>query len=341
MQSPRSLATIAVFLSSFTGGCGTQIGNPTGSGIVRVTDHPATLNTLVNAAFLQTVDGMNMGDYAYSRLESRVSTDRSCQTQAGTRVSLLDKAETRHSVIDDSPAWLARSEVTIKRSYEDAWTQNGVLLACDPSTRAIRFNHERLQMGPVRLESQVTEDMARSLHLTPKGQNQALESTLSFHKTGRRTLEFTNYAEIGRNVILDAHLSNQVDSALTLVPEAADNEDPATVTLHLQERFPLDFTITLDDTRQWTRYDIPSGRQEFLIPTSGEILRLEFRNLTFTRAAGCIPVSGQLTATVLRPNESAQRYTLRFQRDASLVMKREGGTESLVLAPFACVLKER
>jgi hypothetical protein len=343
MQFPRSQVSIAAFFSCLTLGCGTQIGNPTGSGIARVTDHPATLNTLVNAAFLQTVDGMNMGDYAYSRLESRVSTDRTCQSHTGARISLLDKAETRHSVVDDSPAWLARSDLSIKRSYEDAWTQNGVLLACDPSIRAIRFNYERLQMGPVRLESQVTEDMDRRLQLTAKGENQVLESTLTFHKSGRRTLDFTNYAELGRNVILDAQLRNQVESTLTLPTSGADTDSatPSTIVLQLQDRFPLDFTITLDNNQQWTRYDIASGRQEFLIPSSGEVLRLEFRNVTFTRTAGCIPVSGQLTATVLRPNESAQRYSLSFQRNASLVMKREGGVENLVLAPFACVLKER
>jgi hypothetical protein len=56
---------------------------------------------------------------------------------------------------------------------------------------------------------------------------------------------------------------------------------------------------------------------------------------------GCVPVAGQLAATVVRPNESNIRYAITFQPNGPLIMKREGGTDFLVLAPFACVLKER
>lgn len=338
MQSARTIAYTAGLLCSLLAGCGTQIGNPTGAGLVRVTDNASSLSTLVNAAFLQTVDGMNMGDYGYSRLESRVSTDRSCETQAGSEFSLLEKAETKHSVIDESAAWYAKSDLAIKRSYQDAWIQNGVLLTCDPTVRAIRFNYERLQLGTVRLQSQVNEDLVRSLYMTEKKQQQELRHSLSFKKTGKRTLDFVSYTETGKEVILDAQLSNQVESIVSLKTESDGVEE---ATLQLQERFPLDFTITLDQSQQWTRYVIPNGRQEFRIPSSGEILRLEFRNLTFTRTGGCIPVSGQLAATVIRPNEPMVRYALTFQANAPLVMRREGGTDSLALAPFACVLKER
>jgi hypothetical protein len=338
MQSPRYTAQLAALLGSLAIGCGTQIGNPTGSGIVRVTDDPGTLGTLVNAAFLQTVDGMNMGDYAYSRTESRVSTDRSCQTQGGTGLSLVDKADSRHSVKDETALWYALSEMDIKRSYEDAWTQNGALLACDPNARSVRFNYERLQLGPVRLESRVNEDLVRSLTLTDIKEKQELRHNLTFKKTGKRTLDFVNYAELGRNVVLEAQLNNQVESAISL-PTADGGHVP--VTMQLQERFPLDFAITLDPNQDWTRYAIASGRQEFVIPATGEVLRLEFRNVNFTREGGCVPVSGQLAATVIRPNEDEVRYSISFQPNAPLKLKADSGTETLVLAPFACVLKER
>jgi hypothetical protein len=337
MPSPRYTAHLALLLSLAIG-CGTQIGNPTGSGIVRVTDNPGSLGTLVNAAFLQTVDGINMGDYAYSRLESRVSTDRSCQTKIGSGISLTDKAETKHSVIDESETWYAKSDLSIKRSYEDAWSQNGVLLTCDPGARSVHFNYERLQLGSVQLESRVNEDLARSLYLTEKKAKQELRHSLSFHKSGKRTLEFLNYAELGREVVLEAQLSNQVESEIVL---PAQDGGEFTATLQLQERFPLDFVITLDQSEQWTRYVIPNGRQEFIIPSTGEVLRLEFRNVTFTRAGGCIPVSGQLAAIVIRPNEEQVRYALSFQPNAPLLMKADNGLDTLVLAPFACVLKER
>jgi hypothetical protein len=338
MQSPRYTARLAALLSSLTIGCGTQIGNPTGSGIVRVTDDPGTLGTLVNAAFLQTVDGINMGDYAYSRLESRVSTDRSCQNQTGSGFSLLDKADTRHSVVEESTSWRASSDLNIKRSYQDAWTQNGVLLTCDPVARSVRFNYERLQLGPVRLESRVDENLARTLYLVEKKENQELRHNLSFHKSGTRTLDFVNYAELGRDVVLEAQLNNKVESEISL-PTADGGQVP--VMLQLQERFPLDFAITLDQSQQWKRYTIPSGRQEFIIPTTGEVLRLDFRNVTFIRENGCVPASGQLAATVIRPNQDEVRYTLSFQSNAPLLMKADNGIDSLVLAPFACVLKER
>jgi hypothetical protein len=330
-----------MLLSSLSLGCGTQIGNPTGSGIVRVTGNPASLGTLVNAAFLQTVDGMNMGDYAYSRLESRVSTDRRCQTEAGSGISLLDKAETRHSVIDESPSFYAKSDLSIKRSYEDAWTQNGVLLACDPNSRSIRFQYERLQLGPVRLESRVNEDLTRSLLLTAKQDQQEIRHSLSLRKSGRRSLDFVSYTELGREVILEAQLDNQVKSAIDLPSSGGTEDSMESVTLQLQERFPLNFIIALDQSRQWTRYVIANGRQEFVIPTSGETLRLDFRNLTFTREGACVPVSGQLAATIVRPGQDSVRYSMNFQANAPLVMKADNGIDSLVLAPFACVLKER
>lgn len=338
MQSPRFTAHIAALLGSLALGCGTQIGNPTGSGIVRVTDNPGTLGTLVNAAFLQTIDGINMGDYAYSRLESRVSTDRRCQTEAGSGFSLVDKADTKHSVIEESATWYAKSDLSIKRSYEDAWTQNGTLIACDPGARAVRFNYERLQFGTVRLESRVNEDLARSLYLTEKKEKQEMRHNLSLRKSGKRTLDFLNYAELGQDVVLEAQLSNQVESAIAL-PTQDGGE--ITATLQLQERFPLNFAITLDQTQQWTRYVIPSGRQEFIIPTTGEVLRLDFRNVTFTRKDGCVPVSGQMAVTVIRPNEDEVRYSLSFQPNSPLLMKADNGIDSLVLAPFACVLRER
>ncbi len=339
MQFPRFTAHIAVLLGSLAIGCGTQIGNPTGSGIVRVTDNPSSLGTLVNAAFLQTVDGINMGDYAYSRLESRVSTDRRCQTEVGSGISLLDKAETKHSVIEESATWYAKSDLTIKRSYEDAWTQNGALIACDPGARAVRFNYERLQFGTVRLESRVNEDLARSLYLTEKKEKQEMRHNLSFKKSGKRVLDFVNYSENGREVVLKAQLSNKVESEIALPTQ---DGGAINATLQLQERFPLDFSINLDQTQQWTSYVIPSGRQEFVIQATGEVLRLEFRNVTFTRKDGCMPAAGQLTATVIRPNEDEVRYSISFQPNASaLLMKSDSGLDSLVLAPFACVLRER
>jgi hypothetical protein len=341
MPSPRSTALFATLLGGLSIGCGTQIGNPTGSGALRVTGNPASLGTLVNAAFLQTIDGMNMGDYAYSRLESRVSTDRRCQTEAGSGISLLGKAETRHAVIDESSSFYAKSDLTIKRSYEDAWTQNGVLLACDPSSRSIRFQYERLQLGPIKLESRVNEDLARSLLLTAKQDQQELRHSLSLRKSGRRSLEFVNYSELGREVILEAQLNNQLESAIDLPRSDGLEDGSEKVTLQLQERFPLNFVIALDHSRQWTRYVIANGRQEFIIPSSGETLRLDFRNLTFTREGACVPVSGQMAATIVRPGEGSERYSLNFQPNASLIMKSDSGIESLMLAPFACVLKER
>ncbi|MDQ3233602.1 MAG: hypothetical protein M3Q07_17425, partial [Pseudobdellovibrionaceae bacterium] len=250
---------------------------------------------------------------------------------------LVDKADSRHSVIDESAAWYAKSDLTIKRSYQDAWTQNGELLACDTTARILRFPHELLEQGTVRLESQVDEELSRSLFLTEKKEKQELQHNLSFKKTGRRTLEFMNFAEKGSEVTLVAQLSNEVESTIALPSETGVES----ATLQLQERFPLEFSVTLDQSKQWTRYVIPSGRQEFIIPASGEVLRLEFRNVTLSREGGCVPIGGQLSATVIRPNESNIRYSMTFQPNSPLIMKRDGGTDSLVLAPFACVLKER
>jgi hypothetical protein len=228
--------------------------------------------------------------------------------------------------------------MNIKRSYEDAWTQNGSLIACDPAARSVRFNYERLQLGTVRLESRVNEDLVRSLLLTDIKEKQEMRHNLTFSKTGKRTLDFVNYSEIGRTVVLEAQLNNQVESAISL-PTQDGSRIP--VTMKLQERFPLDFAITLDQNQDWTRYAIPSGRQEFIIPSSGEVIRLDFRNVTFTREGGCVPSSGQLAATVIRPNEDEVRYSISFQPNQALMLKSDNGIDSLVLAPFACVLKER
>ncbi len=337
MKSAHQLARAAT-LSVFLVGCGTQIGNPTGAGLVRLTDNSRALNTLVNASFLQTIDGINMGDYGYSRSESRVSTDRTCQTQAGTKLSLIDKAETKHSVIDESDEWYAKSDMTIKRSYQDAWTQNSVLLACNPATNSITFNYEKLQNGPLRLESQVNEDLSRSLFMTEKKLQQELRHSLITKKTGKRTLELVDYSEGSNEILISAQLKNQLDSVVALNPQ---DEGATEANMSLLDRFPLDFTIHLDQNRQWTRYEVPNARQEFLIPESGEVLRLELKNMVFTRTSACVPEAGTLIASVVRPNLPNVRYSLNFVPNTPLILKREGGTDSLVLAPFACVLKER
>jgi hypothetical protein len=336
MQSTQRFARLALLLG-LAAGCGTQIGNPTGAGMIRLTDNSRALNTLLNASFLQTIDGMNIGDYGYARQESRVS-DRSCQTQAGSKLSLIDKTETKHSVIDESDEWYAKSDLTIKRSYQDAWTQNNVLLACNPKTNSINFDYNKLSTSSLKLESQVDEDINRVLFMTEKKLEQELRHNLVMKKTGKRSLELVGYTEDNKQLVLEAQLRNQLDSTVNLDL----NEEGATeAKLQLLDRFTLDFSIHLDKARDWTRYEISQGRQEFLIPESGEILRLEFKNIVFTKASACVPESGLLTATVVRPNLPNVRYSLNFQPDTPLILKREGGTDSLVLAPFACVLKER
>ena len=336
MQSTQQFARLALLLG-LAAGCGTQIGNPTGAGMIRLTDNSRALNTLLNASFLQTIDGMNMGDYGYSRKESRVS-DRNCQTQAGSKLSLVDKTDVKHSVIDETDEWYAKSDLTIKRRYQDAWTQNNVLLACNPKTNSINFDYTKLPMGSLKLESQVDEDLNRVLFMTEKKLEQELRHNLVMKKTGKRSLELVGYTEDNNELVLEAQLRNHLDSTVSL---NLQEEGAAEAKMQLQDRFPLDFSIHLDKVRDWTRYEISNGRQEFLIPETGEVLRLEFKNIVFTRASACVPESGLLTATVVRPNLPNVRYSLNFLPETPLILKREDGSDSLVLAPFACVLKER
>lgn len=340
MQGIR-LAQAALFVGIMAA-CGTQVGNPTGSGFIRITENPAALNTLMNAAFLQTVDGMNMGDYAYSRSESRVSTARSCQTAAGSAFSLIDTTESAHSVTDDSSNWLVKADLSITRSYRDSWKQNNLLLTCDPKSQSLSMKYERLQQGTIRLQSVVDENLTRTLTLTEVASKKELKHSLITRKTGTRTLDFINYTEDGKEVILEAELNNKLESTVQVPTDDIHDGDATTEALiQLKTSFPMALQISLNQTLQWTRYSIPNGRQDFLIPSSGETLRLEFIHVVFDRSKLCLPVAGEFKVTVSRPNQDDITYSTNFASSKPLTLARAGSTDTLTLIPFACVLKER
>lgn len=338
MKSRYKHVILSPLFLAFMLSCGTQIGNPTGAGMIRLTDNTQALNTLVNAGFMQIVDSMNIGDYAYSKEESRVISQRNCSNQSENKLTLTDSTEAAHSVSDDSDEWAVKSDLLIKRNYHDAWTQNHSLLGCDAQSKVLKLDYKRFQQGAFRLESQVDEQFTRKMNMTEKKLKQDLKHSMLMTKKGSRTLELISYLEDGKDSIIEAQLRSQLETTVKL----DFNKDGANeAKLSSVDRFPFVFNIHINRDREWTSYDIPNGRQTFLLPETGEVLSLSFLDLRFTRSSGCVPESGQLLASIERPNASPVRYSLIFKPNIPLLLKREDREEYLVFAPFACVLKER
>ncbi|MFY7930571.1 MAG: hypothetical protein ACOVS5_16980 [Oligoflexus sp.] len=322
-------------------GCGTQIGNPTGTSQVRLLTDVSSLQSAVTGAFLQTVDGLNMGDYAYSNSESRVVSLRQCQGREAQGLALVQKTASSHSVEDDNSKYFARSDVTIERSYQDSWFQASRQLPCD-TTIGVKFPYESLNQADLRLESTVSEVLQRSTNLTYKTDEQAFKHSLMMQKSGKRTLDLVSFEEKSREIALKALLDNRLTSKIELLSKAGMANSKVLAEMQLIDTEPMPFEIVLDrSSLLWQAYKIDRARQEFVLD-GGERLRLDFSQVVFTRAGGCTPASGELTVTVSYDGALPLVYQGRFVEGQPLTLRSDDGSlKPILLAPFACVLKER
>jgi hypothetical protein len=321
--------------------CGTQIGNPTGNG-ARVTSEPGNLGTLTNAAFLTTVDGMNMGDYAYSSSESRLVSKRTCDESAPKGASLVQSAESTHWVEDETSLVFARSNVSLARSYSDQWLHNGKAMACEGGGE-MNLDLSVIDEGPVLLNSQVSEGLQRKLYATLKENSQQFTHSLVTQREGERTLKLLSYQRLPGGLI---ELTASLVQANLLETIETNKEDgrKQTIKLRAGDR-PLEFRITLNArTNQWVSYSIDSASLDFYV-NELESFAIEFNKIRFDRSKGCVPQAG--TLRVKAPSESEASGTLTYvgqfdDGNGNLVMKPLNSLANpLILAPFACVLKER
>ncbi len=342
-KSTNATRTAAMALS-LTGimGCGTQIGNPTGGSSARVLNEPNSLGTLSNAAFLTTLDGLNSGDYAYSKTEARLVSKRNCDLAAPKGASLVQAASSSHWVEDDTVKVFARSNVSLERSYADQWSQNGKTLPCEPNG-GMSLDLSSLGDGPVQLSSKVSEGMERKLYATLKESAQQFTHSLTTHRDGERNVKLMSVQRVSGGFLeLSASLS-QANLIETVQIAKADGLTDS-VKMRSGDR-PVDFRITINPkSGQWTSYSIETAALDFYVNES-ESFSMEFNKVRFDREKGCVPQAGTVRIRVLEDQESGKTNTYQGQFDdgsGNLVMKPLNGLGSpLILAPFACVLKER
>ncbi len=334
------LASLSLAMLLCLPACGTQIGNPTGGSGSQLLGETSNLETATNAALMSTIDGINVGDYAYSKSESRVVTLRRCELGGPQGASLVQKAETSHRVEDETPHALVSSELTIERTYQDKWSQNGQTLACDPSGQ-MALDYRKLEYGSVSLRSQVAEDLQRKLALTNKDTHELTKHSLILHREGYRDIKLLSYRRPDNETVeITATLAQNdlvEDLALT-----APNGEKVLAKLTTGGR-PLTFKITLDRvTQQWTSYTIDQASLEFLL-NAGESFVMEFDHLRFDRAKGCVPQAGSLQVTEVATQGRGRTFRGTFDKDTSSLNLNatDGVSKALSLAPFGCVLKER
>lgn len=310
--------------------CGDQALDPFGNAQTAALRDASRFGSLANAAFLQTVDGLNFGDSAYATRAERLLSERSCSTSQ----QLVEKTKASQWVNDDSPAWTARSNVTIDRTYESSWVQGGTQLSCGLGL----IDFQTIDQASFRLQSRVLEKKKSSTLLTKKSDGSERTDELEVQMTGTRDLEITGYSEASATTALTATLRSDLDLTLALKDEFGED---ASATMKLAPESRLDFEVTVDrSSSDWKEYRIPFSRQEYDLG-GGNLLTLELSRLSFTPAGNCFPQSGSIRITRTIGGQVSGVFAADIDPKTELVLSDRESGETLSLTPFACVFRER
>lgn len=320
---------ILVFTVLGLSACGDQAINPLGNPQIAALRDTSRFGSLANAALLQTIDGLNFGDSAYTKAGERILSESSCsETQR-----LVQKTQATQWVNDDSPVWTARSNVTIDRNYETSLFQGRTLLTCAPGL----VDFKSIDQATFKLQSKVVEKKKRQMFLVRKSDGQERSDVLDVKTLGTRDLEFTGFNDSTSQTALSATLRSSLDLTLALKDEF---DEAADATMSLAPSSRLDFEVRIDKASgTWSNYLIPFSRQVYELG-EGSSMTLEFSQLTFTPNGNCLPQSGSIRVTRTVDSQVTGVFAGEINPKADLVLLDKNSGETLTLSPFACVLRE-
>ena len=324
-------AMTAIILLSTIASCGTQIGNPPRAVPSRLAVDSEALQTTVTASLMHILDGMNAGDYAYASEETRVSSNRYCQTLA-----LNSGVDFAHSVTDSDLSWQIDSQIKVARAYTDRWNQSGRVLGCEGKEPKLQIQAADLVKGSVRFESQIEETFKRDLKLTSP--DRTMTHSFSLYKSGTRVIELsTALANPKGDSEWQALLKDRITARVSLTASSPER----LTALEFSPSDPLAFVIKLGSDRNWEKYSIVKGTYEASLPESDDTLKFTFDGVSWNRQGGCLPQSGVITLEVAHASKPIAVFNLDFNHGSQLSFLDQTTQRSLLLAPFGCVLKER